>query len=132
MKDVSKMLRLEYLQYQELLQMTQLRSGGLSKDSEQRLKRGEALSHLLTQYKNRPISVPEQIFCLIALSNGLLDGLSAERVKKFRAEIHAFMQQREPQALADLESTRKLADGARERFLAVIRYYFETHAEPKG
>ena len=80
MKDVSKMLRLEYLQYQELLQMTQLRSGGLSKDSEQRLKRGEALSHLLTQYKNRPISVPEQVFCLIALSNGLLDGLSDSQV----------------------------------------------------
>ena len=39
MRDVSKSLRLEYLQYQELLQMTQLRSGGLSKESEMRLKR---------------------------------------------------------------------------------------------
>ena len=126
MKDVSKMLRLEYLQYQELLQMTQLRSGGLSKDSEQRLKRGEALSHLLTQYKNRPISVPEQIFCLIALSGGFLDGVPGETVKKFRAEILAFVRKQEPQTLDELESTKKINDAGKEKFLACIKKYFET------
>ncbi len=130
MKDVSKMLRLEYLQYQELLAMTQLRSGGLSKDSEQRLKRGEALSHLLTQYKNSPISVPEQVFCLIALSNGLLDGLSGELVKKFRADILEFIGVEEGEALAELQKTKKLADGSKEKFLAAIKKYF-AH-QPKG
>ena len=106
--------------------MTQLRSGGLSKDSEQRLKRGEALSHLLTQYKNRPISVPEQIFCLIALSGGLLDGLPGESVKKFRAEILAFVRKQEPQTLDELESTKKIDDVGKEKFLASIKKYFET------
>ena len=130
MKDVSKMLRLEYLQYQELLAMTQLRSGGLSKDSEQRLKRGEALSYLLTQYKNSPISVPEQVFCLIALSSGLLDGLSAEAVKKYRSEILEFVGVEEGPALEELNKTKKLAPGAKEKFLAVIQKYFAN--QPKA
>ncbi len=125
MKDVSKMLRLEYLQYQELLQMTQLRSGGISKDSEQRLKRGEALSHLLTQYKHRPISVPEQIFCLIALSNGLLDGLSGEDVRKYRSEIQAFVEAADGPLLEELQKTRKITESSKEKFLKIIRKYFE-------
>jgi F-type H+/Na+-transporting ATPase subunit alpha len=129
MKDVSKMLRLEYLQYQELLQMTQLRSGGISKDSEQKLKRGEALSHLLTQYKNRPISMPEQIFCLIALSNGLLDGLTGEEVRKFRAEILAFVRNEDSKVLEELETTRKINDASKEKFYKFIRRYFQAKAE---
>ena len=129
MKDVSKMLRLEYLQYQELLQMTQLRSGGISKDSEQRLKRGEALSHLLTQYKNRPITVPEQIFCLIALSNGFLDGLSSDEVKKYRGQIQAFVGADDPKLLQDLIDTKKITEVSKEKFLKIIRKYFQTKAE---
>ena len=110
--------------------MTQLRSGGLSKDSEQRLKRGEALSHLLTQYKNCPISVPEQVFCLIALSNGLLDGLSGDAVKKYRAEILEFMKVEEGEVLADLMGTKKLAAGSKEKFLEAIKKYFAN--QPKA
>ena len=129
MKDVSKMLRLEYLQYQELLQMTQLRSGGISKESEQKLKRGEALSHLLTQYKYRPITVPEQVFCLMALSSGFLDGLPAEDVKKYRGEIQNFVGAEEPELLKDLIATRKLTEVTKEKFQRVINHYFQAHAE---
>ena len=129
MKDVSKMLRLEYLQYQELLQMTQLRSGGISKESEQRLKRGEALSHLLTQYKNRPITVPEQVFCLMALSNGYLDGLPADEVKKYRNEIQEYVAAEDPVSFKDLNETRKLTDVTKDKFLKLIRQYFQTKAE---
>ena len=129
MKDVSKMLRLEYLQYQELLAMTQLRSGGLSKESEQKLKRGEALSHLLTQYKHRPISVPEQVFCLMALSNGFLDGLSGEDVKKYRSEIQAFVASEETKALAELTESKRLSDVNKDKFLKCIRHYFQARTE---
>jgi F-type H+-transporting ATPase subunit alpha len=129
MKDVSKMLRLEYLQYQELLQMTQLRSGGISKDSEQRLKRGEALSQLLNQYKNRPISVPTQVFCLMALSAGLLDGLPGEDIKKYRDEIQDFVRSQDAVALGEMESTKRLSDTNREKFGIYLKRYFERKKE---
>jgi F-type H+/Na+-transporting ATPase subunit alpha len=129
MRDVSKMLRLEYLQYQELLQMTQLRSGGISKDSEAKLKRGEALSHLLTQYKNQPISVPTQIFCMIALSSGLLDGLPSEEVKKYRSEIELFVRSEDAALLDDLFQTRRLTEITKDKFTKIVRKYFELKAQ---
>jgi F-type H+/Na+-transporting ATPase subunit alpha len=124
MRDVSKSLRLEYLQYQELLQMTQLRSGGLSKESENRLKRGEALSQLLMQYKNKPISVIEQIFCLIALSKGVLDALSGSQIKKYRQEIQGFATKMYPEMIEELQTTKKLNDTNKEKIIDCLKKYF--------
>lgn len=132
MRDVSKSLRLEYLQYQELLNATQLRSGGLSKDAEARLKRGDALSQLLMQPKNRPIPVPEQIFCLIALSNGLLDGKQPAEIRKFRSEILDYVRRVETKTLADVESTKKLTDDQKKKFTDAVRSYFEQKPEAKA
>ncbi|OGW83903.1 MAG: F0F1 ATP synthase subunit alpha [Omnitrophica bacterium RIFCSPHIGHO2_02_FULL_51_18] len=126
MRDVSKSLRLEYLQYQELLQMTQLRSGGISKESEGKLKRGEALSQLLSQPKNKPISVAEQIFSLVALSKGALDGLPPAQIKKFRFEILDFIKGMNPKILEEIESTKKLTEANREKIIACLKKYFET------
>ncbi len=67
MKSLSKSLRLDYLQYKELLQMTQLRTTGLSKEAELRLKRGEAINQLIVQDKNKPVALEEQIIYLFAL-----------------------------------------------------------------
>jgi len=125
MKDVSKSLRLEYLQYQELLAMTQLRSGGLSKDAEQKLKRGEALSTLLAQNKNRPWSIVEQIFCLIALTKGVLDPLPVAKIRKFRQEIYEFAKTQMPDALKELEASQKLPDATKDKMIETIKKYFE-------
>src|SRR4030043_729908 len=70
MKELSKSLRLDYLQYKELLQMTQLRATGLSKEAEARLKRGGRISQLIAQDKNKPVSIEQQIIYLSALNKG--------------------------------------------------------------
>lgn len=124
MRDVSRSLRLEYLQYQELLQMTQLRSGGVSKESEARLRRGEALSQLLMQPKNQPQPILQQILCLTALGKGALDELSSAQIRRFRQEILAFARAAEPRVAAEIEQTQKLSDGARERLIEVLKKYF--------
>ena len=124
MKEVSKSLRLEYLQYQELLQMTQLKSGGVSKEAEARIKRGEALTQLLMQAKNRPIPMIAQIFFLIALSKGVLDALSPSDIRKFKDAIYDFVKADDPKAFEELESTRKITDPLKERFIECFRRYF--------
>ena len=128
MREVSKSLRLEYLQYQELLQMTQLRSGGLSKESEARLKRGEALSRLLMQPKNRPLTVPEQIFFLIALTKGVLDGLSALQTHKFKDEFLGFVQKTNPKIIEELEASKGLNDALKQGVVDCLKKYVETMA----
>lgn len=125
MKEVSKSLRLDYLQYQELLQMTLLRSGGLSKESELKLKRGEALTQLLLQNKNKPVSMEEQIFFMIALNKGVLDGLSTAHLQRFKQEFFSFVQRTDPGVVEELQKTKLLADEQRDRILTCLKKYFE-------
>jgi F-type H+-transporting ATPase subunit alpha len=110
MKGLSKSLRLDYLQYKELLQMTQLRTTGLSKEAETRLKRGEAINQLIVQDKNKPVSLEEQIIYLYALSRGVLDNLSVIQAKQFKQEIFAFVNHRCPEFAAAIRQSRELGD----------------------
>ncbi|MND00757.1 ATP synthase subunit alpha [compost metagenome] len=73
--------------------------------------------------------MPEQIFCLIALSSGLLDGKQPAEIRKFRTEILDFVRGVEPQTLAEVESTKKLTEEQKKRFADALRAYFEQKAD---
>jgi F-type H+-transporting ATPase subunit alpha len=108
MKELSKSLRLDYLQYKELVQMTQLRTTGLSKEAELKLKRGEVMNQLIIQDKNRPISLEEQVIFLYALEKGMLDNISINQVKDFKRDILAFILKQYPKFCASLRNSREL------------------------
>ncbi|HTZ11088.1 MAG TPA: F0F1 ATP synthase subunit alpha, partial [Candidatus Margulisiibacteriota bacterium] len=90
MKELTKSLRLDYLQYKELLQMTQLRATGLSKEAEARLKRGEAINQLIIQDKNKPVPIEAQVIYLFALTRGILDTLTSSQARQFKQDILPF------------------------------------------
>jgi F-type H+-transporting ATPase subunit alpha len=123
-KEFSKSLRLEYLQYRELVQMTQLRAAGLSKEAEKKLKRGEAITNLITQDKNRPVSIEEQVFYLYALNRGSLDNLSAAQIRKFKQEFFIFLQQRAPSLITQMRNSQKLPSEAKEELGGYLKDYF--------
>lgn len=125
MKELSKTLRLDYLQYRELLQMTQLRSTGLSKEAETKLKRGEAINQLIIQDKNDPISIEKQIIYLFALNKGLLDNLSAAQIRQFRAEILAFIEERNAGFSAQVRKTQQLTPEIKEKINKSLEEYIK-------
>ena len=92
MKELSKTLRIDYIQYKELLQMTQLRATGISKEAQAKLKRGEVINELIVQDKNKPVVMEQQIICLHALNEGMLDNLSTSQVKIFKTSIFKYIQ----------------------------------------
>ena len=110
MKELSKSLRLDYLQYKELVQMTQLRTTGLSKEAELKLKRGEVMNQLIIQDKNKPVSLEEQVIYLYALDKGIFDNISINQVRDFKRDILSFMLKQYPQFCANLRNTRVLDD----------------------
>ncbi|MBP7216812.1 MAG: F0F1 ATP synthase subunit alpha [Candidatus Omnitrophica bacterium] len=126
MKALSKSLRLDYLQYKELLQMTQLRTTGLSKEAEARLKRGEAINHLIIQDKNHPVPLEEQIIYLFALSKGILDTLSTSQIKQFRLEVLAFVQKSLPDYLRVVRETRELSDEYKQKLEEALKAYVQS------
>ncbi|MDD4938738.1 MAG: F0F1 ATP synthase subunit alpha [Candidatus Omnitrophica bacterium] len=129
MKELSKSLRLDYLQYKELLQMTQLRTTGLSKEAEGRLRRGEAINQLIIQDKNNPVSLEEQIIYLYALNRGALDNLSATQVKTFKAGSLAFMEKLYPGFSSLLRNGRELTDDIKAKLDAGLKEYIQELAK---
>jgi F-type H+-transporting ATPase subunit alpha len=125
MKELSKSLRLDYLQYKELLQMTQLRTTGLSKDAEARLRRGEAINQLIIQDKNKPVSLEEQIIFLYALNRGILDNLSGSQIRQFKQEILAFAEKRYPGFSVSIRKELALTDEIKEKIDVCLKEYFQ-------
>lgn len=125
-KALSERLRLEYLQYQELLQMTQLRATGLSKEAEERIKRGQVITQLLIQDKNKPVSMEEEIVYLFALSLGVLDNLSPLDIKKFKDEFIGIVLKDYPDLFPEIRSSKVLTDSSIEKLYESLGRYFQT------
>jgi F-type H+-transporting ATPase subunit alpha len=123
MKEPSKTLRLDYLQYKELLQMTQLRTTGLSKEAEARLSRGEAIDQLIIQDKNKPVALEGQIIFLYALNLGLLDSLSVSQIRDFKDTILIFTEQRYPGFASLLRNAQALTDDIKQKLEASLKEY---------
>ncbi len=109
MKKLAGRLRLEYLQYKELVRMTQLKTT-LSEDATARLRRGEVITELLKQNKNEPASIEEQILHLYALKIGILDPVPNTKVKKFKAEILTYARREFPAMMKELTEKWTLTD----------------------
>jgi len=125
MKNLSKSLRLDYLQYKELLQMTQLRTSGLSKEAEARLKRGEAINQLIIQDKNKPIAIEEQIIYLYALNKGILDKLSIQQIKRFKQEIFSFVNKFYPEYAQLIRKEKELTQDIAIKLEACLKEYLK-------
>lgn len=125
MKESSKSLRLDYLQYKELLQMTQLHTSGLSKEAEARLRRGEAINQLIIQDKNKPVAIEEQIICLYALNSGILDNLSINQIRQFKQQIFSFVKKNCPEFCPKIRNTKELDEELKQDLERCLKDYLK-------
>lgn len=125
MKALSDKLRLEYIQYQELLQMTQLRTSGLSKEAEERMRRGKAITQLLIQDKNKPLAMEAQIIFLFALSLGIFDNLSVSDIKKFKDEFVPKVEAWYPDLIPEIRASKILNDSSIEKLYEALGRAFQ-------
>ena len=114
MKELSRKLRLEYVQYKSLQRLTNVQST-LSAEAEARLKSGEAMTHILTQDKNRPASVEEQIVLLYALKSPAFAGLDARGWKQVKVGIFPFLLDTRSALIRDIAAELRLTPRTKER-----------------
>jgi F-type H+-transporting ATPase subunit alpha len=124
MKELSGRLRLEYVQYQELLQMTQLRTN-LSAEAAARLRRGETITSLLVQDKNQPVAMEDQVLHLYALRSGILDEFSADQVRRFKREFGPAVRTWFPQLSAELRKQKKLTPSLKPLLDEALKRYLQ-------
>ncbi|MBI2442205.1 MAG: F0F1 ATP synthase subunit alpha [Lentisphaerae bacterium] len=108
MKKLSGMLRLEYIQYKELAQMSKV-SSTRSEEVTEKLAHGQALTQLLIQKNNLPRSTEEEIVLLYCLREGLLDKLEGDQLKTFIDTVFAFLTKKHPELIKELAARRELS-----------------------
>jgi len=124
MRELSGRLRLEYVQYQELLQMTQLRTN-LSEDAAARLKRGEAITQLFIQDKHQPIAMEDQIMHLYALRRGVVDELTIAQLRRLKQEFGPSVRQEAPQLVEALRAKKALTAEMKQVLDQQLKRYLE-------
>lgn len=108
-KKLAGPLRLEYLQYRELLRVSRLKTSGQSEEQQQQLKGGEILSEVLKQDKDSPVRSEAQVVILYALKKKVLYELTIDEVKTFLAKIFDYVMKYNPD-LVKLIGERKAMD----------------------
>ena len=90
MKKVSGSLRLDLAAFRDLEAFAAFASD-LDPASKAQLERGARLVELLKQPENTPMSVEEQIVSIWLGSNGHLDNVPVEDVRRFERELHEYL-----------------------------------------
>lgn len=92
MKQVAGKLKLELAQLEAFAQF----ASDLDKATQNQLARGQRLRELLKQSQSAPLTVEEQIITIYTGTNGYLDSLEIEQVRKFLVELRAYLKTNKP------------------------------------
>lgn len=132
MRELSGMLRLEYVRYKELLKITRFKTS-VSEQVTKQLKDGEVLTQFFTQMNNEPYTAEEEIVLLYALRRKVLSVLSTGEIDYFKKNIHGFIGERFPAVAHRLAEERELTgDLRREIDECFVEFFKEKGMEISG
>ena len=110
MRAVAGTLKLDLAQFRELEAFATFGSE-LDDVSAAQLGRGYRLVELLKQNLNSPMPVEEQVVSIYCGTNGILDDLPAEQVRRFESDLLEDFRTRHVDILDTIKSTGQLPEG---------------------
>jgi F-type H+-transporting ATPase subunit alpha len=109
MKQVAGSLRLDLAQFRELQAFAQFGSD-LDKATQSQLARGERLTEVLKQPQYQPMAVEKQVLVIWAATNGYVDDVPIEHVRRFETEVLQFVENSQPGLLQAIREKKALND----------------------
>jgi F-type H+-transporting ATPase subunit alpha len=122
MKQVAGTLRLDLAQFRELAAFAQFGSD-LDKATLAQLNRGQRMVELLKQDQYVPMVVEQQIIVIFAGTNGYVDDVPVNAVKKFESELLRFVTSKYADLLKDIATKKQLDDELKTRVKAAIEEF---------
>jgi F-type H+-transporting ATPase subunit alpha len=122
MKKVAGRLRLELAQYRELEAFAKFGSD-LDKSTQQSLRRGSRLVELLKQDQYVPMPVEKQVVGIFAGTNGYLDVVPLEDVRRYEKELHELLEAKHQDLLATIEREKDLSKETVEKLHAILKEF---------
>ena len=119
MKQVAGTLRLTMAQFRELAAFAQFGSD-LDKNTLQQIERGKRMVEILKQDQYVPMSAEEQIMIIFAGTQGSLDDIPVEAIKRFEEEFLRYMRDRKADLVKDLTQKKAIDDDIKAKLTAAI------------
>lgn len=129
LKALAESLRLEYAQFLELEVFT--RFGTMVDDrTRKRIEHGRRIRAVLCQRQFTPLSLGEQVVLLLALAEGVLDGVPLDRIDAFRAALGSWLGEHCPEIETLDDRAESLSDELRARLRATLEELARTIIAP--
>ena len=131
MKQVAGRLRLDLAQYRELEAFAKFGSD-LDKATQQQLHRGQRLMEILKQDQYSPMPFEDQIVVIFAATNGYLDGIRVDEIKRFESEFLSYLNMKHATLLTSIAEKKVLDDDIKENLIKALEEFlkiFKTEAE---
>jgi F-type H+/Na+-transporting ATPase subunit alpha len=113
MKQVVGTLRLELAQFRELAAFAQFGSD-LDAATQKQLARGQRLTEILKQDQYQPMAVEHQVVVIWAATNGYVDDVPVEDVRRFEAELLKYLDNAGGPLLSAIREKRQVTDDVKE------------------
>jgi len=122
MKQVAGTLRLTMAQFRELAAFAQFGSD-LDKNTLQQIERGKRMVEILKQDQYVPMSAEEQIMIIFAGTQGSIDDIPVEAIKKFEEEFLRYMRDRKADVVKELAQKKAIDDDMKAKLTAAIEEF---------
>jgi F-type H+-transporting ATPase subunit alpha len=119
MKQVAGTLRLDLAQFRELAAFAQFGSD-LDKSTLAQIERGKRMVELLKQDQFVPISMQEQVMVLFAGTQGFLDDVPVESVRRFEEEFLRYVRDQKADLLKELAAKKAIDDEIKSKLVAAV------------
>ncbi len=114
MKKVAGKLRLDLAQYRELAAFMQFGSD-MDKSTRDQLNRGARLVEILKQGQYTPMTLAQQVSIIYVATKGHIDDVPLPKIQQFEKGLHAFIAEKYPDVINDIEKGKELTDSVAQR-----------------
>jgi F-type H+-transporting ATPase subunit alpha len=125
MRQVAGSLRLDLAQYRELAAFAQFGSD-LDKATQAQLNRGRRLVEILKQPQYQPLAVEKQVTIIYAATNGYLDPIAVEDLRRYEEELYRFLETRYPSVLTTIAEKKILDDTIKGALNSALKDFGQT------
>ncbi|HNX69502.1 MAG TPA: F0F1 ATP synthase subunit alpha [Candidatus Omnitrophota bacterium] len=122
-KDVSKTLRMEFIQFKELLRASKLQASGQSEETRESLRSGKVLQAILTQPANKPVPIEIQILLMYGKNENLFKDFEAQHIQDFLLGFEEYARKADPSFFTLLREKRALTDEIKKRMVKILQDY---------
>jgi len=122
MKQVAGTLRLDLAQYREMAAFAQFGSD-LDKATLAQIERGKRMVELLKQGQYTPVTMQDQVIVLFAGTQGFLDDIPVESIKKFEEEFLKFIKGTKDDLRTELADKKEIDDDLKAKLVQAIEEF---------